>query len=202
MSSSSRYRLTVRKGPLPGKVFDLAKSLLTIGREVKNDIVINDAEVSRQHLRLTEQAGSGYMVEDLASTNGTFVNGQRLSTLTALRSGDILGLGGTVELEYSAQREPERTVFAGQSNPPQPEPWSPPPASEPARVTAELASPPVSPSFSVPAASTPPRASAPASSGIQPWMWIAGIGCVVLSLCACVFVVGLALLPVFQQMIG
>ena len=77
MQSSGSYRLTVRQGPVPGKVFELAKDVMTIGRDVNNDLVINNSEVSRNHARLTSQSG-GYLIEDLASTNGTFVNGQRL----------------------------------------------------------------------------------------------------------------------------
>ena len=77
MQSTGSYRMTVRQGPVQGKVFELAKDVLTIGRDVNNDLTINDAEVSRNHGRLTSQSG-GYLIEDLASTNGTFVNGQRL----------------------------------------------------------------------------------------------------------------------------
>ncbi len=204
MSSSSRYRLTMRKGPLPGKVYDLAKSLLTIGREVKNDIVINDAEVSRQHLRFTEQAG-GYSVEDLASTNGSFINGQRLSGPTALRPGDVIGLGGTVELEYLVQRDPEATVLAGQSGGPvMPEPA---PADQPAAIPAFTPPPPSAPpSFSAPPPPAPVSFSAPAApapSGgfqMQPWMWAVGIGCGLVVVCACVVGVALVILgPTFGQ---
>lgn len=186
MSSTSRYRLTMRKGPLPGKVYDLAKSLLIIGREVKGDIVINDAEVSRQHLRLTEQAGGGYMVEDLASTNGSFVNGQRLSGPTALRPGDILGLGGTVELEYGQQRDPNATVMTGQS--------APPPA-EPVQPVASYSPPP---SYAAP---PPPAPAAAGGFQPQPWMWAVGIGCVVLALCGCLAGAAFLLLPQIQQML-
>ena len=42
MQSSGSYRLTVRQGPVPGKVFELAKDVMTIGRDVNNDLVIND----------------------------------------------------------------------------------------------------------------------------------------------------------------
>lgn len=193
----------MRKGPLPGKVYDLAKSLLTIGREVKNDIVINDAEVSRQHLRFTEQAG-GYTVEDLASTNGSFINGQRLSSPTALRPGDIIGLGGTVELEYLVQRDPEATVLTGQSA----TPFIPEaaPASPPSAAAAPAYTPPPPPSFSAPSPAAPSfDAPAPPSSGfqMQPWMWAVGIGCALVLVCACVVGVALVILgPTFGQIFG
>ena len=91
--------MTVRQGPVPGKVFALVKDVMTIGRDMNNDIVINDAEVSRNHARLTSQSG-GYLIEDLASTNGTFVNGQRLIGPKLLNPGDVVGLGETIVIEY------------------------------------------------------------------------------------------------------
>jgi predicted component of type VI protein secretion system len=100
MESRGNSRLTIRQGPVPGKVHELAKDVVTLGRDVSNDIVINDAEVSRNHARLTAQSGS-YLMEDLASTNGTFVNGQRLIGPKLLNPGDVIGLGETVVLEYS-----------------------------------------------------------------------------------------------------
>lgn len=102
MEASSSYRLVVRRGPQPNQVYELNKGIVTIGRDITNDIVINDPEVSRHHCRLT-QTGSGYTVEDLGSTNGTFVNGQRLTGQRALTSNDMLGLGETVTLAYEAQ---------------------------------------------------------------------------------------------------
>src|SRR5690349_21089983 len=100
MAAQPGFRLTIRQGPTPGKVFDLAKDSLTIGRDVSADITVNDAEISRTHARLTLQA-DGCQVEDLGSTNGTFINGQRVSGSKVLRPGDTLGLGETVVMEFS-----------------------------------------------------------------------------------------------------
>src|SRR6185295_13841542 len=111
MQSSGSYRLTVRQGPVPGKIFELAKDMMTLGRDVNNDVVINDAEVSRNHGRLTSQSG-GYLIEDLASTNGTFVNGQRLIGPKLLNSSDVVGLGETIVLEYSYVADSGATVVA------------------------------------------------------------------------------------------
>lgn len=100
MQGSDSYRLVVRRGPQPNQTFDLAKEQITLGRDITNDIVINDPEVSRHHLRLT-RGPEGYTLEDLGSTNGTFVNGQRLTTSPRpLRPGDAIGLGETVTLGY------------------------------------------------------------------------------------------------------
>jgi pSer/pThr/pTyr-binding forkhead associated (FHA) protein len=72
---ATKSQLVTRTGPNPGKTFSLNKPEMYIGRDISNDIVINDAEVSRKHVRLTVQ-GERYVIEDLGSTNGTFINGQ------------------------------------------------------------------------------------------------------------------------------
>jgi len=103
MQSSDNFRLVVRRGPQPNQVYDLNKDIITIGRDITNDITINDPEVSRHHLRFTRGAG-GFTLEDLGSTNGTFVNGQRLTGAKPLNNGDMLGLGETVTLGYEMAR--------------------------------------------------------------------------------------------------
>ena len=99
MQGSSSFRLVVRRGPQPNQVYPLEQGIVTLGRDITNDIVINDPEVSRHHCRLTQGAG-GYTLEDLGSTNGTFVNGQRLTGPRPLSPGDMIGLGETVTLAY------------------------------------------------------------------------------------------------------
>lgn len=96
---ATSYRLTVQRGPSVGKSYELVKDVVTMGRDMSNDIVINDAESSRHHARLTKQ-GVTYVVEDLGSTNGTFVNSARLSTPRPLNPGDMLGMGETISLSY------------------------------------------------------------------------------------------------------
>jgi hypothetical protein len=105
MQGSGSFRLIVRRGPQPNQIYELNKDSLTIGRDINNEIVINDPEVSRNHCRLTRGAG-GYTLEDLGSTNGTFVNGQRLTGSRPLASSDMIGMGETVTLGYESTLTP------------------------------------------------------------------------------------------------
>lgn len=105
MIQGDSFRLIVRRGPQPNQSYDLSKDIITVGRDITNDIVINDPEVSRHHMRFTRGA-SGFSLEDLGSTNGTFVNGQRLTGARPLRPGDMVGLGETVTLTYELVAAP------------------------------------------------------------------------------------------------
>ena len=95
----TEYRLVLKSGPQRGHIYTLEKSDLILGRDVSNDIVIQDPEVSRRHARLF-QKGTTYMLEDLGSTNGTFVGGQRLTGPYLLESGETIGLGENCTLVY------------------------------------------------------------------------------------------------------
>lgn len=100
--SSERFRLVMRSGPNPGKVFELATDSISVGRESTNDIMIQDTEISRNHARIIRR-GSGYMVEDLGSTNGTFVNRQQVSSPRVLAPGDEIGFGENVVVVYEGE---------------------------------------------------------------------------------------------------
>jgi hypothetical protein len=93
--------LTVRQGPQPGQRFSLTQPTIIIGREAGNDVVINDPQVSRRHASLTWD-GRQYIIQDLGSMNGTFVNGVRLTAPQVLQPGDVIGLGSTVLLGFQA----------------------------------------------------------------------------------------------------
>ncbi len=97
MQQNDSFRLVVRRGPQPNESFELGADATTLGRGINNDIVINDREISRSHLRLL-RSGDGLTLEDLGSTNGTFVNGKRIAGVTPLQVGDMIGLGDTVLL--------------------------------------------------------------------------------------------------------
>ena len=93
--------LTLTRGPGVGTRFDVGAAPVTIGRQDQCDVQVAGTWVSRRHARLA-WTGSGYVVEDLDSTNGTFVNGERVVGPHALESGDRLQLGDQVELAFHA----------------------------------------------------------------------------------------------------
>jgi ABC transport system ATP-binding/permease protein len=77
----------------PSVVRRLPSRVVRIGRAPDNDVIISDLGVSRYHAEL-RKAGAGYQIADLDSHNGTFVNGQRIST-APLTEQDILAIGSS-----------------------------------------------------------------------------------------------------------
>lgn len=148
-----QFQLVMRSGPTPGATFSLEGDQLIIGRDTASNIAINDAEVSRKHARLTFQGGK-YVIEDLGSTNGTFVNGQRLASPAVLKSGDVVSLGEQIVLMYEAlASDPGATVMSARKSQPRPAP-APIPAPVPAPVQQQYYTPPPPPA-AMPVA--PPR---------------------------------------------
>jgi hypothetical protein len=83
----------------PGSVYTIASSALTIGRGGDNDVSISgDEYASARHARF-EPRRDGVYVEDIGSTNGTFVNGIRLTVDRRLAPGDVVRIGET-ELRF------------------------------------------------------------------------------------------------------
>ncbi len=77
----------------------LEGDVLNLGRAPDNHIVVNDQRVSRYHCVLKRQ-GTDYVLEDTGSPNGTYVNGERIVRLRALKSGDVV-LVGPMKLTFS-----------------------------------------------------------------------------------------------------
>ena len=83
----------------PNTRFRVANGMMSIGRSSASDIVLkSDDYVSGQHARLTRHGGVLY-VEDIGSTNGTFLNGNQLTRARKLSPGDVVKVGET-ELRY------------------------------------------------------------------------------------------------------
>jgi predicted component of type VI protein secretion system len=103
--SEKNYQLVMQQGPKPGQRFDLIGNTVTLGRDALADIIIVDPEVSRQHVQFTA-TDTGYRLKDLGSTNGTFVNGRRLTDESVdLEPGQEIKLGGTIVLHYEEASE-------------------------------------------------------------------------------------------------
>jgi two-component system, cell cycle response regulator len=83
-----------------GKRYPLSEPVNVIGRSPSVQIIINEASVSRQHARLVV-IGDNVVVEDMGSSNGTFVNDVRTDGQSQLKDGDIIRLG-TVLLKFFA----------------------------------------------------------------------------------------------------
>ena len=100
MPTQSGHWVVMRRGPELNRMTHLHKPVMTCGRDEANDITIIDEEVSRYHMRLSKQSNGYYAVEDLNSTNGTFVNEARIQQDTPLTPGQIIRLGTTIILSY------------------------------------------------------------------------------------------------------
>ena len=170
---ASQFQLIMRTGPTPGATFTLEGDQLNIGRDSTNEITINDAEVSRRHARLTFQGGK-YVLEDLGSTNGTFVNGQRLAGPRVLKAGEVVSFGEQIVLVFEVvTNDPGATMVSPRAAavPSASRPVTPPPP------------PPADYVGSVPASPAPVSTSAPAKkTNILPI--IIGVG-VLFFICIC-----------------
>ena len=132
-----------------GREVRLEGDVLTLGRDRTSDIPLADNMVSRRHARL-RVSPQGVEVEDLGSTNGTFVNGQRLAPAVArrLQAGDRLGLGTKLVLRVQAA-----TTMPRQAPGPQPS----------------------IPSISTRLMETPSPPQAPPKRGLPRLVWILGL---------------------------
>lgn len=177
------YQLVMRSGPTPGKAYPLSKAEIYIGRDVSNDIAINDAEISRKHARLTQQ-GDSFVVEDLGSTNGTFVDAQRLMGPHVLRPGELIMFGENVGMVFEAVAyDPNATMLAGApASQPTPPPTTPPPYGAP--------STPAQYAGQIPASPAEAFARPKKKGGCLRWV-LAGCGCLIILLCLVVVAMGI-----------
>ena len=96
MSPKGTPGLEVVSGPASGARLKLGDGALQLGREGPEEGRLGgDAELSRHHARISVFEGDRLLVEDLGSTNGTFVNGEQIGAPTVLKVGDKVAMGET-----------------------------------------------------------------------------------------------------------
>ncbi len=95
-----RLHLAVTQGPLEGTTIPLGEAPVTIGRAPTSTIVIDDDYCSARHARVYRE-GKAWWIEDLGSTNGTFIDGARLYDPIEAEPGLRISLGAT-EVEVRA----------------------------------------------------------------------------------------------------
>jgi hypothetical protein len=106
-------QIVVVDGPNTGREFELSGATV-VGRDQSAGLVIDDAEASRRHASLSVD-GTTVTVEDLGSTNGTFVNGARISGSKELANGDKVRIGTTVFELRVPQADPEPEAISDQA---------------------------------------------------------------------------------------
>lgn len=111
-----RYQLRGYSGPVANQVIELAEPDITLGRDLSNDIVVSDSEVSRNHARLIWQ-DDGYTIQDLRSTNGTWVNGNSAMRAAKLAAGDMVAVGKVSVFVFELVPEPETDTTREQEVP-------------------------------------------------------------------------------------
>jgi predicted component of type VI protein secretion system len=187
---AAQYQLVMHSGPTPGKTFPLEGDVLTIGREASNQIAINDAEISRKHSQLVLQGGK-YVLTDLGSTNGTFVNGQRVTGQHVLQPGEVISLGEQINLLFESvmMSDPNATMMSAGKPAPRPAP-RPQPQPQPAAYAGQVPAGPA------------PVAPPPAAKNNTPM--IIGIVVVLALLCICAISVFLYFAPCsfYQPFVG
>jgi len=98
--------LEVLQGESKGMKSSFQKSQITIGR-TGSDVVLRDNDLSRSHCMIEILSRSSVFLKDLGSTNGTFLNGEKIG-VSRIRSSDLIGVGSTIlkfELKNSQEEE-------------------------------------------------------------------------------------------------
>ncbi len=199
--AASIFQLTMRSGPTPGKTYPLEKQEILLGRDLANDIAISDPEVSRRHARFLMQEDN-VIIEDLGSTNGTFLNGQRIASPQQLRAGDVITLGENIVVVFDrSDFDPDATVVStGMDQTVQPVPSPEPPMPQPSYgVIPPQSAPQATPSSQAPVQEAPDQGFEQLRSKMKPekkkmpaWLVVLIVAIVVI---ACVIAVTLYFMP-------
>jgi FHA domain len=195
-------KLVVRQGSQSGMTYALGRTPVVLGREEGADVCLQDPEMSRRHARITWQEGF-YVIEDLRSTNGTYLNGTAIRGPQRLNQGDTIGIGQTVlEFESQSGTAPSQPAYEAPrysapqppASPPPAPPSSPPTSPPPARPSPPPPAPPPLAPPSPPPPSPPPAAAEPKPARSR--CFLIGCGCLILLL---VLIVGAALIVYYAM---
>ena len=96
----AKRQLRMLRGAGFPALLELGVEGATLGRDTENDLVLDDAQVSRRHARI-ERTDEGWVITDLRSANGTFINDQPIDQ-QVLQVGDHIRLGDTITLRFEA----------------------------------------------------------------------------------------------------
>lgn len=140
----------VRSGERAGHRIEVAGRPLVIGREPDCDLVLDDSKVSRRHAEFARLPDGSTAVRDLGSSNGTFVNGQRITGSVVVSDMDEIRIGNTT---FSAETASGLPGGAG----PTPSPSATPPGPVPVQPAMSPLPPSAAPEPSKPGASTVER---------------------------------------------
>lgn len=99
MNENREHMLVVVEGPDQGHTYPLQGMICTLGRASDNTLVIDSPRVSRHHAQI-RLLPSGAVIEDMGSTNGTWVNQRRLRGPHELASGDLVSLADFISFRY------------------------------------------------------------------------------------------------------
>ena len=99
--SAETAMLLVLEGPNPGKRLYMDQPVLLVGRDEDCDLVIVDRQVSRRHASITRE-NEQYVLRDLDSKNGTFVNGQEVQSAHMLKDGDEIQIAYCCKMAFVA----------------------------------------------------------------------------------------------------
>lgn len=99
MANQRQHLLVITEGPNQGRTYPLYEVSCTLGRSADNTMVFDSSRISRHHAQI-RLLPSGAIVEDLDSTNGTWLNGEQLTEPRLLSPGDQIRLADYVTLAY------------------------------------------------------------------------------------------------------
>jgi len=108
-SGGPRYLVEFTEGVQKGETFDIGTETITMGRHPSNTVVLKDESASAYHAEISKEP-IGYVVVDLGSTNGTFVNGEKI-VKTPLSSGKSMKIGQTVMVFKNVGAPAEDEIF-------------------------------------------------------------------------------------------